>query len=81
MSKYKPLENHFKALEKERWSTTFTEIEKILGSKLPASAHQYREWWANDATHTQAKSWLNAQYKSETVSFSRQTVSFRRLTT
>ena len=29
-------------------SMTFSEIERILGDPLPASARKYRPWWGNE---------------------------------
>ena len=65
-------------------STTFSEIEEILGDSLPPSAGTYREWWANDETHSQArKGWMAAGWKvghadlnSEQVIFERFDVPF-----
>lgn len=40
----------------------FTDIEKIIGGALPASARRYRPWWENEQAgrHVQAHSWLDA---------------------
>jgi hypothetical protein len=43
----------------------FSEIESLLGFKLPPSAYKYQAWWANDIkTHSHAKAWLNAGWKT-----------------
>ena len=48
----------------EEVSLTFGEIEEILGDSLPPSARIYRQWWANDETHSQAtKGWMAAGWK------------------
>ncbi|MFP7296989.1 hypothetical protein [Neobacillus niacini] len=45
------------------------EIEEILTFKLPASAYKYSAWWANETegTHTHARSWLMAGWKTTEV--------------
>ena len=55
---------------------TFSEIEKIIGRELPATAYKKREWWSNnDRTHTQSAAWSDVGYKTcdiilgESVSF------------
>jgi hypothetical protein len=46
----------------------FKEIENIIEGELPASAYKYSAWWANDAeTHSQAKSWLQAGWKTKNI--------------
>jgi len=42
---------------------TFEEIEKILGVALPASAYEYRAWWANDPTKPQSAAWLEEGWR------------------
>ena len=35
---------------------SFSEIERVLGFKLPKSAYQHEAWWSNNATgHSHAK--------------------------
>lgn len=43
---------------------TFEELEKILGKKLPESAFVYDAYWRNDKTHSQARAWMNAGWKT-----------------
>ena len=65
-SKYRPLYEHLSGLPpaKRRLVMTFGEIERLLSAKLPPSAHNYREWWANesspDTSHVQARAWMAA---------------------
>ena len=42
MSKYSSLKDYLKRSKKQRESLSYDEIEKILGFKLPKSAHRYR---------------------------------------
>ncbi len=71
-SKYKPLElflgeKHGMARE---ISLSFREIESLIGNALPKSAYSYREWWSNQKdskNRPQAKAWLSAGYKVQSV--------------
>jgi len=58
-SKYEPLKNY---LLKRSHSVTisFTDLEKILGFRLPNSAFAYAAWWANDDFHSHSRAWLDA---------------------
>jgi hypothetical protein len=65
MSKYKPLEEY---LSKVTVTLTYSEIEEILGFKLPETAYNLDQWWENNTSqHTQANAWLNAGWKKESV--------------
>ncbi len=68
MSKYSSLKDYLKRSNKQRESLSYDEIEKILGFKLPKSAHRYRQWWENGGGHTQANSWLEAGWSVASVS-------------
>ncbi|MDE6752612.1 MAG: hypothetical protein K2J59_07585 [Eubacterium sp.] len=48
----------------------FSDIERIIENKLPASAYNDNAlpWWSNDHTHSQAVSWLDAGYETDCVS-------------
>jgi len=84
MSKYKPLYNFLASIPASvKYKTTnFSEIEKILGFKLPNSAYEYRQWWANPSSpdeHPHAQVWLSAGWKVDTVNQSDKWVRFQRL--
>jgi len=57
---------------------SFDEIEKIIGSPLPASARRYRPWWANEqsGTHVHARSWLDVGRRTANVDLQAATVDF-----
>ncbi len=79
MSKYNPLYKYLKNSGKDRILLSFKEIEDIIGDVLPESAYRYREWWANDRYHTQARNgWLSAGYHVEHVDFVKRIVVFRK---
>jgi hypothetical protein len=50
MAKYTPLQKYLSGLPEgtNTKTMTFEQIEKIINDKLPASAHEYRPWWANE---------------------------------
>lgn len=76
MEKYKQLEKHLFETKFEIWRTSFTEVERILGFKLPTSARKHQAWWANEDTHSQSKSWLEAGYITTELDIEGETVSF-----
>ncbi len=66
-TKYEPLEIYLQnqSRSKNEVSLSFREIEQIIGASLPASAHSYQAWWANQkdvSTRSQAKAWLSAGF-------------------
>ena len=81
MSKYNPLAIYFKNLGTQSLRISFSEIEKILGSKLPSSAYTRKEWWANDSvSHPQSKcGWLLGGWKVETIELNRREILFTTL--
>ena len=77
-SKYAPLTEYLNQLTEPPINLSFHEIEKILGFDLPASAFQHQAWWANEreGTHSHARSWLNASFKTANVDLNTKTVTF-----
>lgn len=57
---------------------TFNQLEEIIRNKLPDSAYIYEAWWANDKTHSQAKAWLNAGWKTKSPQLREKRVTFIR---
>jgi hypothetical protein len=68
MSKYQPLQDFLENSRNRTEVLTFAELETILGFPLPDSASTHRPWWANGGGHPQAKAWLDAGWKVESVS-------------
>ena len=77
-SKYDPLYDHLANNPETVIALSFSEIERILGFALPASARRYQAWWANEreGTHSHARSWLEASYGTQGVDLNAQTVRF-----
>jgi hypothetical protein len=58
---------------------TFTEIENVIGGKLPASK-VYPAWWSNNpSNNTMTKEWLDAGYQTESVDIAGERLVFRRV--
>jgi hypothetical protein len=67
-----------------RHTLTFKQIELILGSELPQSAHDHQAWWANetgtDSTHaSQLRGWRDVGWRAN-VDLQRHSVTFERAT-
>lgn len=59
---------------------TFGEIERITGTRLPASALKHRPWWSNNPDNSvMTKVWLDAGFKSEQVDIPARKLVFRRV--
>jgi hypothetical protein len=57
---------------------SFSEIERILGFKLPKSAYEHQAWWSNNGTgHSHARAWLESGWRTS-VDLKRRQVSFAR---
>lgn len=80
MSKYSALGDYLKRQPGQHIALTFAEIEKITGSKLPASANKHRPWWSNNPNNSvMTKVWLDAGFESEQVDMAARKLVFRRV--
>jgi DNA-binding transcriptional regulator YiaG len=79
-SKYYPLYDHLQRCGEEETALTFADIETMLGSSLPRSARQRKNWWSNrdTANALQAGGWVNAGYHVAAVDLEQETVQFRK---
>ena len=78
--KYHRLYSHLRNRPAHTWRTTFSEIESILGFKLPASARRHRPWWANQTGgkgHSHALAWTAAGWETADVDMDAETLSFK----
>lgn len=80
--KYSPLESYLKSLPptEREVRLSFTQIEAILKSKLPASA-QEQSWWdhATEGNHRNTRAWSNAGWRVHEVHFNEKWVKFVRV--
>ena len=80
MSKYEPLPQFLKLTQSSTKRLSFTEIERVLGFKLPKSAYEHEAWWSNNATgHSHARAWLSAGWRTQDVDLGGRKVTFQRL--
>jgi len=80
MPRYQSLETYLRNRQAEEVPVTFEEIEAIIGTKLPSSAHDHRAWWSNNASNNvMTKSWLAAGYHTERVDMAERKLVFRRM--
>lgn len=83
MGKYDALHHFLKQIppSKDEITVDFDEMENILGFKLPKSAYNYRQWWANPTfpeQHPYAQSCLLADWMVESVDQQSKWVRFKR---
>ena len=80
--KYTPLEHFLRDLPVTQKEVTlsFEQIERILKSKLPSSAYEYRQWWEHEkeGNHVNARAWANAGWKVDEVNLKRKWARFVR---
>lgn len=80
MAKYDPLKAYLATLRGTSCALTFGAVEEIIGAPLPRSATEYREWWSNATarpnSHVQARSWLDAGWRVDSVRLDSRQVRF-----
>ena len=81
MGIYEPLSHFLADLPDDCWNASFTEIERIIGRKLPASAYDHRTWWGNrrEGNHGHANAWREAGWETRVVDVNHRTVRFERV--
>ena len=79
MGKYDGLTAYLESLDANRVRLTFGQIERIIGARLPPSAHRYNAWWSNDhSPGRQSGAWLSLGWATQDVDLGSQEVTFRR---
>lgn len=77
-TKYHPLFEHLLFSGQGRVEMSFAEVEKVIGAKLAPSARRRKEWWSNNAKgHSQARSWLRANYRTSQVDLAGEKIVFQ----
>jgi hypothetical protein len=64
--KYAPLREHLSGTTGARVRMTFAAVENLVG-RLPESAYRHRAWWGNNDGNVEAKAWLDAGWRVESV--------------
>lgn len=80
MAVYQPLAHHLAQLGEEEASFSFDDMEQIIGRRLPSSASgpSAQQWWANTASHSQGKAWLDAGWRVDGLDLKARRIRFRR---
>ncbi|HXC54822.1 MAG TPA: hypothetical protein VNU97_05980 [Rhizomicrobium sp.] len=79
MSKYDALGDYLSKQFGSEIPMTFTEIEKVIGLKLPPKAQHYRAWWSNNpSNNVMTKVWLAAGFQTEQVDMASRKLVFKR---
>ncbi|HEY2069530.1 MAG TPA: hypothetical protein VGG48_08260 [Rhizomicrobium sp.] len=80
MGKYDKLGEHLRAQPSDEVPMSFTEIESIIGAKLPPKAQHQRAWWSNNpSNNVMTKVWRDAGFVSERVDIAAGTLVFKRV--
>lgn len=80
MTKYDPLGPFLKGQPTQEVPVAFSDIEKVIGEKLPHSAYVHRPWWSNNPSNSaMTKVWLDAGFRTEKVDMAGQKLVFRRV--
>ena len=78
MFAYEALREYLRSCGEDELILRFDEIERIIApKKLPCSARNHRAWWSN-GSHSHARAWNGAGYKTCSVDLTGETVVFRR---
>lgn len=79
MGKYARLQKHLSDLGANEWRPAFSQVEKILGFPLPASARSHPAWWANNRDHSHSSAWLDAGWETADLNLTGEWITFRRV--
>jgi hypothetical protein len=81
MRKYESLGRYLREQHQSEIALSFSEIERILGEKLPPSAYKHRPWWSNNSANSViTKEWLDAGYRTQQVDMTAKKLVFKRAT-
>jgi len=79
MSKYEPLTQFLAAQRFQEVTMTFSEIERVLGFRLPEKASGIRAWWSNNpSNNVMTKAWLAAGFVTARVDMGSRRLVFRK---
>lgn len=80
MSKYSPLKSYLQSQAIAEVPMSFSDVEAVLGFRLPNSAYRHRPWWANETEgHVHAQAWLEAGYETAQVDMAGRKLVYRRI--
>jgi hypothetical protein len=79
MSIYDPLYKWLHSKSANNISAAFEQIETVLGFKLPNTARERPQWWANeggDTRHVQCRAWMDAGFQTRNLDLAKESVEF-----
>jgi hypothetical protein len=82
MALYDPLYKWLRSKSASNISATFGQIEAILGSKLPDTARERVQWWANEVgntRHVQCRAWMDAGFQTRNLNLAEESVEFAKV--
>ena len=77
MSKYRRLKEYLFNSKKKIIKLKFSQVEDIVGFKLPESAYLYRAWWAN-SSHNALRVWVPIGWYVSDIDFNKKYVEFEK---
>ncbi len=78
-TKYYPLYIHLQQSDQNELTLSLSQIETIIGARLPASARAQRAWWSNRSDGSvQSSAWMSAGYHVETIDLVGEQITFRK---
>jgi hypothetical protein len=78
MGKYTPLADFLTAQDAAEIVMSFSEIERLVGEKLPIEAKTERSWWRGQPANTVAEGWREAGYTPDLVDMEERRLLLRR---
>jgi hypothetical protein len=67
MTKSNALSDYLRSRREPFWRATFDDLEQVLGFALPKGAVEKSGWWENNVGKGQARAWLDAGWRVESV--------------
>ena len=77
--KFSRFTDYLRNTDSDFLTLSFSQIEEILGFKLPPSAYLYEAQWANTESHSLSMSWILAGFHSCRLDLAKQNISFSRV--
>lgn len=78
-SKYQQLYDHLHRLGVDEVSMGISEIEQVIGTRLPPTARTQRAWWSNRRKGAvQASAWVLAGYHTTEINLAEERITFRK---
>ena len=79
--KYALLYRCLRAQSGRKWRVSFTDVEAVLGFKLPESARLHRSWWSNQRNsrgHAHSLAWQLAGWRTAAIDLEHESLVFER---